>query len=435
MAVGAAAAIVGVPLVLHAAGAANEVRPAEQATTRPAGLSGDDWPCWRGPKGDGLPTVTSIRTNWTGGLEKLWEVSDLCRGTNSATWSAPAIRGDKLIVPGRHDDKDGVYCLDARKGTRVWHKEYPTAKAQVQYGNGPRASAAIDGELAYTFGCMGHLVCWKMANGERVWMQEVDKLGGQRPFYGHSSSPLVWKETVIVQGGGNLGVVAFNKKTGEVAWKSGAGRAGYAAPAVVTVARKPQLLVFMGTGLVALDPENGAPIWKYAHPTQEGLNCCTPVPVGEDRLLIASPVEYGPGGAALLQLGAGGPREIWKSRDLSAGHNDPVVVGGYAYAFCGFSLNNKELRCVDMADGKLKWRTDAVGGPGTVVLVDGLLLCLGNRGKLALVRPSPEKFCKIAEFDAIKANPVWTVPVLTGDRLYIRFCNRLICYRIKASLP
>ena len=393
--------------------------------------AGDDWPCWRGPCGDGLPTVTNIRKEWKGGLEKIWEVSNLSSGTNSATWAAPVIHGNRMIVAGRSNDQDVVFCFDALKGTPLWRQEYATGHDQVQYGNGPRATAAIDGEFVYTFGCMGQLACWKLATGERVWMQALDQLGGQRPFWGYSSSPLIWKDTVIVQGGGSILVVAFDKKTGALAWKSGTGKAGYAAPMIATVEKQPQLIVFTAAGLMAMNPDNGTVLWNYAHVTGADMNCSTPVPVGSNQLLIVSYADLGPGGAALLQLGANGPQELWKSRELSTGHNDPVVVGGYAYAFSGFSLGEKDLRCLDLANGKIKWSTNAVGGPGNVVLVDGMLLCLGNRGKLTLAHPSPEKFDPVADFDAIKGHPVWTVPVLVGDRLYVRQDSHLICYRIK----
>jgi len=52
-------------------------------------VSGDhDWPCWRGPRGDGVSTVTGIATDWSGGLNRLWEVNFLCSGSSAATWSA-----------------------------------------------------------------------------------------------------------------------------------------------------------------------------------------------------------------------------------------------------------------------------------------------------------------------------------------------------------
>jgi outer membrane protein assembly factor BamB len=400
------------------------------AADDPAAASAD-WPCWRGARGDGLPAVKGIRTDWTGGLQKVWEVTDLCRGNNSEAWSAPVMVGDKLIVAGRDGGDDTVFCLNALTGATIWTNQYAAGGPQVQYGNGPRATPAIDGDRVYTYGCLGHLACWSLSDGKRIWLQDLGKLDGQRPFWGHASSPLVWKDTVVVQGGGKILVAAFRKSDGALAWKSGEGTAGYAAPMLATVGGATQLVVFAASGLIALNPDDGTKLWTYAHQTAYDMNCATPVQVG-DRLLIASANEGGQrGGAELLTLTTNGPARVWANRALGDAHNDPVVAGGCLYAFSGFSMNDRELQCLDFATAQQKWTTADAGGPGNVVLVDGYLLCLGNKGKLTLAKPSAQKFEKIAEFQAVTGHPVWTVPVIAGDRLYVRFCGRLICYRIK----
>jgi outer membrane protein assembly factor BamB len=394
---------------------------------------GQDWPCWRGPKGDGLTDVTGIRKDWAQGLKKVWEVKDLCSGKNAASWSAPAIVGDRLVVPGRVGTKDTVVCLNANTGAAVWKKEYD-APGKVQYGNGSRATPAIDGGMVYTFGCMGHIACWKLADGEKVWMKNVKALGGQKPYWGHSSSPLVYKDKVIVQGGGKVLVVAFDKATGKVAWKSMTGKAAYAAPTLVTIDETPMLLVFTAAGLAALNPDDGKKLWTHTFRTAVDMNCSTPVRVGKDGLLLSSS-NYGKkgGGTALLKLSATGAKQIWRQRVTAAAHNDPVVADGHIYAYSGYSMNPRELHCVELATGKVKWRTAKAGGPGNVALVDGLLMCLGNRGKLSLVRPNAGKFDLVTSFQAISGRPVWTVPVMVRGKLYVRFANHLICYQLKAE--
>ena len=391
----------------------------------------DDWPQWRGPKADGLPVVKDIKKDWSNGLKKLWETNDLCHGTNSDTWAAPVIQGDRLVITGRNDDKDTVVCLNALTGENIWRKDYQAGHAQIQYGEGPRATPTISGDFVYTFGCLGHLACWKLSDGEQTWFQEIDKLGGERPNWGHSSSPLVWKDSVIVQGGGKILVAAFDKKTGKLLWSSGNGKAGYAAPILVSIDKKTQLLVFAGSGLLGLDPDNGTQLWMYAHPTAMAMNCATPVLVGESQLLLSSVSMKDQGGDELLNLTATGAKQVWMSHDVNVDNNDPVVVGNSIYAFSGYSLRDGELRCADLATGKLQWKTSACGGPGTVVCVDGQLLCLGNKGKMMLVKPSAEKFESVTEFQAIKGYPVWTVPVLVKNRMYVRCCSQLICYEIK----
>jgi outer membrane protein assembly factor BamB len=391
-----------------------------------------NWPHWRGPKGDGLPAVTGIQKDWAGGIPKVWAVNNLCKGRTALAWSSPAVVGDRLVITGREETKDTVVCLDANTGTVAWKKTYaaPVRGQRVQYGEGPRATPWIDEDRVYTFGCLGHLACWNLKNGNQLWMTTVEKHGGQRPFWGHASSPLVYKNSVIVQGGGAALFIAFDKATGKVLWKSQRGKAGYSAPVLATVGEKPVLIILAEAGVYGLNPDDGKKLWFYGFTTEYGMNCSTPVLIGDDRVLITSLNKGTQGGAALLKLTANGVKQIWRSHAFGPAHNDPVLVDGHLYCYDGFSLGNRWLTCVDLKTGKPTWRTAAAGGPGNVLLVDGLLLTLGNQGKMRLLRPNPKKFEKIAEFQAIRGKPVWTVPVLVGDRMYVRFCNQLICYRI-----
>ena len=402
-----------------------------------AAASDDNWPQWRGPARDGRPAVKDIQRDWSKGLKKLWQVDDLCKGKNAECWSGLAIQDGRLVIPGREENRDTVRCLDALTGKELWNKYYdaPAPPSGVQYGNGARATPAIADARVFTFGCMGDLVCWDLQTGKIFWAKNMEQLGGRRPRWGYASSPFLYKDKVIVQGGEKVMVVAFNVHSGEVAWKLSGGGAGYAAPMLVEVAGKPQLIAFTGAGLVAVNPDDGTPLWTYPFETAFEMSCTTPVAIGE-RLLVSSSNYGDKGGTALLQLSPNGPKKLWANRVLGAAHNDPVVIDGLIYAFTGFSLNNRELQCMDLATGAKKWSTAEAGGPGNVVEVDGLLLCLGNAGKLVLAKPSAKSFEKITEFKAIdgapaKGQPVWTAPILVGNRIYIRRVNQLICYAIK----
>ncbi len=78
---------------------------------------GTDWPCWRGPNGDGKSPVKGIRKDWSGGLKKIWEYNDLqTKNSKFDTWSAVSVKDGKVVVPGRREDKDVVCCFDADTG-------------------------------------------------------------------------------------------------------------------------------------------------------------------------------------------------------------------------------------------------------------------------------------------------------------------------------
>lgn len=221
------------------------------ADRSPAIQGSADWPCWRGLGGDGKSAVTGIKKDWSDGLKKLWEVDYLCQDKQAATWSAPVVRGNRLVVPGRSDRKDLIFCLDPNNGGLLWLSTYK-AKAGTSHGPGPRATPYIDDDRVYTFGRSGDLACWRLDNGELLWKHNVNDVGGETPKWGHSSSPLVYGDKVFVQGGGSAQVVAFNKTTGKLAWKARQGDAGYAAPALINIGDRVGLLIFHGTGLACL---------------------------------------------------------------------------------------------------------------------------------------------------------------------------------------
>jgi len=395
-------------------------------------LAGDtDWNSWYGPYGNRHSLVTGISTNWTEGLEKVWEVDYLCQGAGSAAWSAPVIQGNRLIVCGRDTEKDHIFGLEPSTGELIWHKSY-AADSKNSHGSGTRATPYIDKEYVYTYGRNGDLVCWKIEDGEKVWHKNVMDEGGGEPFWGHSSSPLIEDSLVIVQGGGDIRTVAFHKTTGMMVWASGKGLPGYAAPVTMNINGQKSILAFHGKGLVALDFTNGLEFWNVDWETSYDVNATTPL-VKDDKVFITS--GYGTG-CRMMRVHSNGVDSLWQSKEYSAQHSDPHALNGCLYGYSGDSHQNKgAFKCIDIATGKINWSTNAMGW-GTCTWVDGYLLCCDIKGNLFLMNPSPDKFVLVTNFDRALgkiSGPVWTVPVVANNHLYLRFKQKLVCYKIVAT--
>ena len=234
--------------------------PAPVADIAPASAGPHDWSAWRGERNDGRSTLTGIRTDWSGGLRRLWEVDYLCQGRASTSWAAPVVRGNRLVVPGRDETRDLVFSLDPETGDLLWLGAYE-APAGTAHGPGPRATPYIDGTRVYTFGRSGDLACWDIEDGSELWRVNVKDQGGVEPRWGFASSPLVVGDRVFVQAGGSARTIAYDKTSGEVVWKSGDGLAGYAAFATYQAAEQTQLIVFHGAGLAGLDVGGGRVLW------------------------------------------------------------------------------------------------------------------------------------------------------------------------------
>jgi outer membrane protein assembly factor BamB len=295
---------------------------------------------------------------------------------------------------------------------------------------GMRATPCIDENRVYTFGRSGDLVCWNLDDGSKLWHKNVRDEGGAEPKWGHSSSPLLYGENILIQGGGSARVIAYNKISGEVVWKSGQGDAGYAPLVPITLSDKPAFIAFHGEGLAAIAADTGAELWNTPWETSYGVNATTPLVI-DDLVFITSGYKTG---ARLLKVSETECKILWTTKDMATHHSDGHIIDGFIYGYSGQSMqNNGAFKCLELTDGSEKWSTNEMGW-GTCMYVDGHLMCLDIKGNLFLMKPDPEKFIKVTNFPRALGDvegPVWTLPVIANDKLYLRFKQRLVCYSLK----
>lgn len=387
-----------------------------------------DWTNWRGENFEGKSPTKGIQTDWSKGLKKIWQVNYLCQDQGTASWAASVIQGNRLIIPGRDEKNDLVFCINADTGELIWKGSYE-AQAGTSHGPGSRATPFINENRVYTFGRSGDLVCWQLEDGKLLWRKNVKDAGGSEPQWGFSTTPLVFENKVIVQGGGKALVMAYDKTTGDLLWKSMEGEAGYAAAITMNLENEVKLLIYHGTGLSCLNPTDGKPLWTAPWPTEYGVNATTPI-VSNDIVYHTSGYKMG---CEALKVTKSGYTVIWKSNVMEAQHSDPILIDGYIYGYSGeSSRNNGQFKCIELSTGKEIWSTSEIG-QGTTTFVDGHLICLDIKGNLFLVKPDPTGFKKVGEIKSAIAgvkNPAWTVPVVANGKLYLRYMQQLVCYKL-----
>ena len=387
-----------------------------------------DWTNWRGDNFEGKSTSTGIITDWSKGLQKLWQVNYICQDQGTASWSAPVVQGNRLIVPGRDEKNDLVFCINAESGELIWKGSYES-EAGNSHGPGSRATPFINDGRVYTFGRSGDLVCWQLEDGKLVWRTNVKDAGGAEPTWGFSTTPLVIDNKVIVQGSGTALVIAYDKLTGGLLWKSMEGEAGYAAAITMKIEDEVKLLIYQGTGLSCLNPEDGKVLWTAPWATEYGVNATTPI-VSNELIFHTSGYKMG---SEALRVTKSGYTVLWKNNLMEAQHSDPILIDGYIYGYSGeSSRNNGQFKCIELSTGKEMWSTNLIG-QGTTTYVDGHLICQDIKGNVFLVKPTPSSFVKVGEIhtaiDDVK-NPAWTVPVVANGKLYLRYMQQLVCYKL-----
>ncbi len=404
------------------------VIPAVQEPLTKFDSAGYGWEAWRGADNKNTAGIKGIKTDWSKGLEKAWGVDYLCQGAKAVTWSCPVISGNRLVVPGRDEENDLIFCLDPKTGALLWMKKFPMP-ADINYGRGPRATPLIVGDFVYTISRTGVMYCLALFDGALAWEFDSRKEGGKPHTWGLASSPVLFKNTIIMQVGGASLLYALDKKTGKIIWRSEAGFGSYATPVLIEVKGAAQLAVFFRDSISGFNPVDGKKLWNMPWGKNNDLNITTPVFDNGKLFVTTFYTESG-----LLDLTTAEPSILWKNKKFGAHHTDPFITDGYIYGYTGFSSQNSgSFMCLSLKDGSIQWQSGEMGW-GTCIMADGYLVCQDNKGALFLVKPDPKKLIVVTKFPAampeVKTR-TWTKPVIAQDMIYLRHGNWLLAYKLK----
>ena len=397
--------------------------------------SATEWPQWRGPNRDGVSDEVGLLKEWSpNGPKVLWKIS-LGEG-----FSGISVSQGRVYTMFSKGNDEFVVCLDAADGQEIWRFRSDKNYHEGQGGNGPRATPTIDEDLLFTISAHGKLYALNAASGQEVWSHDLQKkFGSKMPRWGFSTSPLVEGELLIVEAGGKSkkSIVAFNKNSGDVIWSSHNDKLGYSSPIAVTVQGVRQIICFTGTKLVSISPTDGTIYWTYPWKTGYDVNAATPVFIPPDKIFISSGYDKG---AAVLQMrvfvspdddraatdqisedqGRVRIKEIWKNRKMKNQFSSSVLHENYLYGF-----DNSILKCIEADTGEEQWKSRGFG-KGTVILADGHLIILSDKGKLGLAEATPAGYIEKASAKVL-SGLCWTAPTLANGKLYMRNETEMVC--------
>ncbi len=380
------------------------------------------WTDFRGPRRDGRYTQTPLLTSWpAAGLEPLWS-----QPIGGGYASFVVAQGRAFTIEQRRQ-QEVVAAYDAATGRELWTHGWDAHFTEAMGGPGPRATPAWHAGRVYALGATGRLWALDAATGDVLWQRDILRdAGADNLTWAMSASPLVVDDLVVVQPGGAGGwsVAAYDRATGDIVWHALDDAQAYTSPMTVTLAGVRQILTVTAERAVGLRVDDGTLLWDYAWVTPTVPNMSQPIVIGGNRVFLSA--GYGHGAAVIEVARAGGllaAHEIWRNQRMKNRFSSAVLHEGYIYGF-----DESILACVDASTGELQWKGGRYGY-GQLLLADGYLVVLTERGDLVLVRATPTGHEEVGRSAAITGK-TWNVPALAEGRLLVRNARQMAAFDV-----
>ena len=386
----------------------------------------ENWPGWRGPRGDGSSLEKNIPLRWNGpaGENVAWKVEIPGRGHAS-----PIVWDDRLfLITCRQDaGQRCLMCLDRRTGRTLWERVVLSAPLEKKHRLNSHASStpATDGRSVYvTFLDRRHmLVAAYDHQGNRRWLVRP---GEFHSVHGYCSSPILFENLVIVNGDhdGDAYLVALDQDTGRTVWKTERENKtrSYCAPIIRQIDGRTQMILSASLCVASYDPRDGSRHWIIDGPTEQ---------------FVASLVYNG----RLLFMTAGFPElHIMGIRPDGRGNVTDTHVAWHTTKGCSYvpspfaSADGRYFlvvsdggiaSCFEADTGKRHWMQRL--GPhysASLVCADGLVHFLSDEGVTTIVRPGPK-------LDRVAENPLgescYASPAISQGQIFLRAERHLWC--------
>lgn len=393
-------------------------------------LLAGDWPQWRGADRTDVSRETGLMKSWPKeGPKRLWLYDKAGNG-----YSGPAVADGNFYTLGTRDESECLLTLDANTGKELWAVKLGGV-LQNNWGGGPRSTPTLDGDRVYVMTGPGLLSCLLRADGKILWQKKMSEIGGEIPNWGYAESVLVDGEKVICTPGGSQGTMAaLDKNSGKLLWqtKEFTDKAQYASivPAEIHGVRQYVQLTMMT--LFGVDAKTGKVLWKSPW---QGRTAVIPTPIVRDDHVYAS-AGYGIG-CKLVKIGADNAvTVVYENKVMKNHHGGVILVGDHLY---GHS-DGVGWVCQNFLTGEEVWSERAALGKGAVgCSTEGMLYCVDEgSGAVVLIEASPKGWNEKGRF---KLDPqtkirspqgrIWTHPVVSNGRLYLRDQDLIYCYDIK----
>ena len=401
----------------------------------PAAVNAEDWPAWRGPRGDGNSSETTAPTRWDGtaGTNVAWKVALRGSGVGS-----PIVWQDRLFIISCDEEAEErlLHCLDPATGETRWERIVFRGPLETLHRLNSRASStpATDGESVFTTFLQvdGRLIPAPNVGSPRdmtpgrILAASYDMDGNLRwtsspgefiSAHGFCSNPVIYEDLVILNGDhdGESYLVALDRENGEVRWKVPRAHKirSYVTPLLRTIDGRDQLVLGGSMHVASYDPRTGKQHWKIEGPTEQFV--ASMVFDGDLFFLTAGFPDY-----HILAIRPDGHGDVtdthiaWRTQRGASYVPSPIVVGKYFVIVSDKGIAS----CFDSPTGNRLWMERLGGGhSASLVAAGGNVYFLSDDGVMTVVRPG-------AQLEVVAKSPLGercsASPAIAGGRLFLR---------------
>jgi outer membrane protein assembly factor BamB len=383
----------------------------------------ENWPCWRGPRGDGTCIEQDVPANWDP-AGALWKTELPGQGHAS-----PIVWGERVFTAtGVTDTKERVLlCLDRTGGKILWQQtvvQGPLEKINKEnsYASG---TPATDGRRVYVVFRVGDDIvaaAHDLAGGGQLWLVRPGTHTGE---WGFSNSPVLYKDMVIIDGDGkgDSFLIALDRDNGRTLWRNNRTNKGisYSAPFIRELAGRTQLIQCGDRCVASFDPDTGRQIWTIDGPSEEFV--ATPTYSERAGLVYISSSWPKRILLAIQPDGSGNVMEThvaWQDTKGAPYVPSMIVAGDYL-----LSVNNGGTAfCYYAANGEVLWQQMLGRHHASPVLAGGLVFFINDDGRVNVIRPGRE-FDRVATYEL--GEPCYASPAVSDGRIYLRGFKHLFC--------
>jgi outer membrane protein assembly factor BamB len=408
------------------------------------GLSGDrwetaqlaraeNWPQWRGPRGDGTSQETGLPVQWSKTQNIAWRLP--LPGPAGAT---PVVWGDRIFASTAAGPDLMLLCIST-DGKLLWQKHIDEGDQNVRgdEGNYASPSPCTDGEHVWCYMGTGELVCFDFA-GNEVWRTNLQqRYGTFEIMFGMTSTPLLDGDRLYLQCLHSAAalVIALDKRTGQEVWRherqSDAVEEcehSYASPALYRDGGLELLLSHGGDYTTAHRLTDGGEVWRCGGLNPKGNYNPTlrfvASPLATRGLVVVPSAKNGPvvgvDPAAQGDVSESETQRRWFREHDTPDVSSPLVYEGLVY----LCREDGRLLCLDAQSGEEQYyqRTHNDRHRASPVAADGHVYLTARDGTVTVVRAG--RTFKVEATNQLD-EPITASPVISGGRIYLRSFDSL----------